>query len=772
MRDVERGPHQRQGQGRDEAKKVSVSAKTVDLQFSWKAPTGTEKEAPIQWLDESLGIQNHSIAVALSADQDEELEDGASKPKTGPLWEELSDHEKLQVIAQRMKQGLEIVCKHSVAAGGTGRAVVPPADTESVLDPPCCAATKAMDPKLLEGPLPINTLNLKAMAEDLRTFYDAGLVGALARGIVVGYLGPRDSVIDQDNLPSAGTAEGRVAVERLLAKDIAGLPTPGPNPQSVPNIVHVGTTADEARAALHQRYPNVITGEWLQTHPIGVVLPRLGYKTKARVVDDMSYRGEGVNEFVFHVALPCLRMITHETIVASYRRLRAKHPEAAIKAYLIDIKSYFKNMATSIEDWPLATFKVTNEKGNSDYYVRTKCGFGARCYPAMSSRISAALVYTLSVKDGVGNAFMFIDDLGVLAADIGDELEVIEAKVLARLARWNLPLAIEKIQPWAEVRRILGIQYDFRLGNPMQSVPKDRQDRMLMYLRAIKPGTRIGVKQITSLYHSLLSILRIAVQGRHYLSEMSRLCSYARRQQKSFFPTSDLIIEVDWWTDCLKANQGVPLASSLDEPPVIKEDVALRGSGGHEGATDASGSGVGGVFGNEYFVWDWNPTELKVIGNLSEAAATVELRAHKITIAAMEFHALLAGVAIWGPNKWQGRHLELRCDNQLVCHVIETGRVRSSVVLARYLRLWHDLLHTHRMTATVTYISTHDNTLPDVLSRAGSGEEFRKLTGGTMTRVYPPQDFRGLLLSISKASSLREATLIPRRRAGRVAITG
>ena len=737
---------------------------SVELNFKWKEDARPDVDTA--WLDESIGIQQHSLLVEC-AELAEPVDavSGPPRPRTGPLWEELDDDQKIRIVHQRMKQGLEISCEHSVERGGTGRAVVPAADTTSVLNPPCCAHTLPMRSELLQGPLPVQTLNLQAMQEDLEGFYDAGLIGALARGIVVGYIGEREGVTVPENLPSVMMQEGKVAVAKLMAKDQTGLPA-ADGRGDVPNIEFLGNTEEEARNELKQRYPNIISGEWLHTHAIGVVMPREGYNTKPRCVDDMTHRGVGVNTLVFHVALPALRMVTHDGIVTSYRTLRREHPGHQVKVMLADIKSYFKNMCVAIEDLPLATFKLTNEEGVDEFWVRTKCGFGARFYPAMSSRISGALVRTLAVRDGVLHVHMFIDDVIVLAVDRGDELAEIERKVLARLKRWNLPLSLEKLQRWATVRRVLGILYDFDPDHPTQALPVDRQERLLSLLRKIKQGKPFSVKAVTSTYHCLLSVRRIAVQGQHYLSEFSRLHSLARRSMRPVHATEDLVIEADWWIDVLVRNAGVPLSSSLDEPEMIKEDISLRGLGGKEGATDASGIGVGGVFGREYFSFDWNERELKEIGNLSAAAETAELRAFKITIACMEFHALLLGLAIWGPTKWAGRHLELRCDNQLVVHIIASGRVRSSVVLARYLRLWHDLLHEYRVTATVTYISTHENTLPDLLSRGARGE-FDVLTNNSFVRVYPPQGFRDLLHSISKPSSLRAATLIRRRRSGR-----
>ena len=740
----------------------------VDMNFRWlPGKDGDESTTPkTVWLDEHVGVSEHAMSATLvEVDTSRRAPgEGPPPPKTGPLWEELSDHQKLLVVHQRMKQGLVITCDHAVAKGGTGRAIVPAANPESVLNPPCCAHTLPMEDELLEGNLPVQTLDLLAMKDDLREFYDQGLIGALARGIVVGYLGERDGVTVNENLPSVHTPEGKAAVEKLVQKDLAGLPDP--KGRQVPNIEFLGNSEEEARAELHQRFPNIITGEWLHVHSIGVVLPKEGYNTKPRVVDDMSYRDLGVNAQVFHVALPSLRMVTLDGIVRSYRQLRKKNPGVQIKVLLADVKSYFKNMCLAFEDFPLATFKVSDEAGNDSYYVRTKCGFGARVYPAMSSRISGALIHCLVVKDGIMNVHMFIDDIIVLAADKGGELAEIERKVLARLARWNLPLSIEKLMPWATVRRVLGVLYDFNIDNPTQAIPVDRQERLLSMLRKLKVGKMVGVKAITSLYHSLLSVRRIAVQGQHYLSEMSRLHSTARRTMAPVRATGDLVLEADWWIDVLLDNQGVPLSTSLDEPERVLEDVGLRGSGGCAGATDASGIGVGGVFAKEYFSFDWNQKELREIGNLSTASATAEVKAHKITIACLEFHALLLGLAIWGPSHWKGRHVDLRCDNKLVVHCITTGKVKSSVVLARYLRLWHDLLHEYRVTASVTYISTHDNTLPDMLSR-GAQEEFQVLTRGTFTRVFPPQGFRDLLHAISKPSSLRAATLIRRRRAGR-----
>lgn len=142
--------------------------------------------------------------------------------------------------------------------------------------------------------------------------------------------------------------------------------------------------------------------------------------------------------------------------------------------------------------------------------------------------------------------------------------------------------------------------------------------------------------------------------------------------------------------------------------------------------TDASQTGFGAVFGNDFFLGTW------AIPNVSlhpwvhsphwAPPPTHDVMDSNINV--LEFWPVIWAVVRWG-HLWRGRKIVLYTDNNQVLVALNTNRSRNTVIMG-WLReiFWSSFVHNFFIVAK--RISSKDNILPDCLSRF-SNDSARRL---------------------------------------------
>ena len=108
-----------------------------------------------------------------------------------------------------------------------------------------------------------------------------------------------------------------------------------------------------------------------------------------------------------------------------------------------------------------------------------------------------------------------------------------------------------------------------------------------------------------------------------------------------------------------------------------------------------------------------------------------------------ELYAIVVAVDTCG-SKLTSKQLLIHCDNMAVCHILKSGTSKNIQIMTQVRLLFYYCAQYNCVNCVCSseYISTHDNTLADSLSRLQLSK-FRTLAPGantTMTVPYPVYD--------------------------------
>ena len=718
------------------------------------------------------------------------------RPRLGPDWHEITPELQQRILSEREKMGWLLSCKHKAVVNGkfSGRPVIHKATSEGLqrMREDCCARTIGPTPAFLEqlkrdGHLPRHVLNVDSFAKAIveHDWPDKGLLTRVCAGIATMYCGPRAGAVEGVDLyvnNKSTMIEGSVAQAKLkaaFAKDHKGVPAY--NGQMLPHLIRLGSTVDEALETLWRIAPS-LQGEtpWMRICSLSVL--ELPYR-KPRVLDDMSMGDKGVNHETPGVSLAKLYMTTHDDHVRILKELQKSGKRVFMKT--VDASQYFRCMRTCQKDWP--TVCVRDEDGV--IYCREGCGFGGRAPPAASGSITLLMVQIL-ISKGL-RVTAFCDDYCFYLLE-GESEEEANRIIADAFAEMGIPIQAEKDTEWSVRQTWLGFIYDTEACT--RCLSQNRCDRYAHYLEEllalILSGKKITEDDVGSIYHSLLSARFVVHGAKPLLFELRKLHRKINRQLQQqkrhreakashrirrnrgargsydgVLPWADLKLEVEYWLALVRGNWGVPLLTGYrdrdEEPRVLTF------------ATDASGTGGGGVFGLEYFHMVWNEEELERIQHWGrKVVVTDDISQEDFTIAVLEFWALLCGASLWF-ERLRGRRVTIEVDNKCVEAWGNRGWPKSeNSILGILGREWHRLCLVHDVDALLIYVTSELNEKPDALSRQ-EWDRFETLTQGLdMVRVFPCDLYQGSFLRLSNDWNAKGQLSTPQLASGLAAARG
>ena len=719
------------------------------------------------------------------------------RPRKGPAWGEIPEDKQILIYDVQRRNAATISCIHRSEIGGRfgGRMIVPPATRAGLEALTCCSYTQGMSSatRLLVAPLgsvpPTQTLNLleiRRQVEDVaRTggpeWHDPGLWDMLETGIHMGFTGERRNIIVFPVNDKIRQEPGRSLVDKATKKDLAGLNDPLGN--LVPNIVDLGSTAEEAVASLRGRFPQLCEFDaWLLCFAVGVVPESIG--RKARIVDDQSRGDEplSLNNNTHAYATPRLQLGGSEHFQNELRAMIKDARGRKILVCLADFKSWFRQCKLAGYDAPLNVYRcpITN-----DFMLRLGSGFGAKTLPACTSRLTVAIAFLLIYRDQL-RAHLYIDDCALLAYE-GEPLLQMWNTMLATFESCNIHISDDKLVYWSEYVDFLGISYD--IPARIIRVTPSRRERMLLIYQTILdtgPGGRVRSKILSSAFHSTLSVDRIVDGSRAFLQELGRLLRHAVRMENNpnisnfagIRVTALLRLEIEWWQTLLTDNDGDALVGALCKREAVPSKFPITV------ATDASTHGVGGVYecpltGDvAYFEHTFDADELAALGDVCRSRVGEDEDADKITIAALElwtvvtaadmFHPELAGVRGEGPRL----HTWLQ-DNDNVVHWVNSEWSKApNPFVAMLLRHLAYIERRHNFRIVCQWVASADNVAPDALSRQNFAL-FKLLTSDSPCAPRQvPIKYREMLQQRSSTFSKWAGTTTPRSLAAAVSDAG
>ena len=189
------------------------------------------------------------------------------------------------------------------------------------------------------------------------------------------------------------------------------------------------------------------------------------------------------------------------------------------------------------------------------------------------------------------------------------------------------------------------------------------------------------------------------------------LCKYGRAHRQ--IPLRSASLDLKVWQQALRSAVRDPSIvtfswSSLLEQP--QHSAAL--------ATDASGTGGGGMRGTQAAVrWSWTEEELEASkGEASSSSA-------RYFINVLELYAFVAALTLWA-HELSGHVVLCHVDNQVA--IVWARKWKSRSAPARMLLQWAALVcYRHKITLDLEYITSEDNTGPDLLSRPETTENLQ-----------------------------------------------
>ena len=694
------------------------------------------------------------------------------RPRKGTAWCDLT-----RVIQERVKEAVEnnaavIECQHRLVLGGRcgGRLIVPEATWEGLQGRTCCSTSRAMGraAKLRVDPPgarhPKTVLNIEQMRADIDEvnargglqFTDLGLWDSLAYGIEVGFVGERQGVLVFPVSQGTLRDPGATLVKAAIQKDLTGLPDV--QGVLVPNTVRLGSTPEEAMATLWERFPQLQPEpKWLLAFAVGAVPASLG--RSARLVDDMSRGPEpaSCNNNTPPAATPLLRLGGGKHFKREVLRLRRARPGVRLLFAKADFSSWFRQSKAQGRSAPVNVF---TDPATGILMLREGAGFGARTYPASTSRVTVCIAFYLIVGLGL-RVQLYIDDV-ILIAYEDENLRGQWDMLLGLFKQWNVKVSQGKCIYFQLTVDWLGVHYDVPRG--LVRVTDARRERMLLICDKVYKDTFLTIKLLQSFYHSILSVLSMVEGSKACLQETARLLKVGTALEKSnvskgvvfrgMRPTALLQMEVVFWAQLLRLNDGAALQGNF-----VKKQ-ALRGNFAMVGATDASTTGVGGVFTDPedpetltYYHHEFTETELLNIGKVCLNKVDVEdqdawtigvLELWTLVMFVEMFFARLSGRCGEPPAVWN----ILNDNANTVAWVNAMWSKAPNGLVALLLRQLAFLELAGNFRLVVTWVASRENTCADALSRQDYNW-FKRLTSAipNLVRRQVPDKYLKMLLA-------------------------
>jgi hypothetical protein len=199
-----------------------------------------------------------------------------------------------------------------------------------------------------------------------------------------------------------------------------------------------------------------------------------------------------------------------------------------------------------------------------------------------------------------------------------------------------------------------------------------------------KSGTK---REMLSLIGKLVFLSRVIRPGRIFMRRLITLATKAKKLHHRVNLTLEARGDIVWWTKS---------ASRWNGSSVFYEDL-WTSSIDLELYTDASGVGIGAVFGRRWL------------------SASFDIDQSLRSIAWRELYAVLVACATWG-RFFTGMRVLIFCDNLSVVSIVNSGASRCPLVM-RLVRALFDVCVFHDFDVRLRHVPGVDNIAADRLSR-------------------------------------------------------
>ena len=400
--------------------------------------------------------------------------------------------------------------------------------------------------------------------------------------------------------------------------------------------------------------------------------------SERRVIMDLSWPphfsvndGIGKDQFMgFRVTL------TFPTIDCMAKRISEIGCEAMM--FKIDFSRYFRQLPIDPFDYSLLSFSWAEK-----VYVNVMAPMGLRSAPFFAQKVSDAIAH---VHKSMGYyIFNYIDDF--LGAEhrkcIWDSFRLFQRTI----EDIGVEASREKtVEPTSRINCV-GTLVDAE--NMTISVILTRLEELHRELESWMGRVWTTEKEVQRLAGKLQFVCICVRPGRVF---MSRILMFLRQMQgKRCEVTKELKQDIMWWLKYLPQFNGTNILWMLQ---ITEPD--------SEVASDACMVGMGAVCGNEYVKCEF-PGKIR----------------KECTIAHLEMWAIIVMLKTWG-RQLTGKYILIRCDNDAVCKVLNSGRARDEMLQSLMREIVY-IAALYKFEYRTLHLVGKCNLLPDLLSRWHEG---------------------------------------------------
>ena len=372
-----------------------------------------------------------------------------------------------------------------------------------------------------------------------------------------------------------------------------------------------------------------------------------------------------------------------------------------------DIKHAFRLCPVRSADWHLLCFKWEGH-----FYVDVVLPFGCRSSPFIFNTFADALQWICVQVGGLTAILHYLDDFFFTRASASLCQHSLDT-FIGICGQLHVPLAPEKIVHPTRVIQYLGIIIDSQRREIR--LPDDKMDRLMEALPKWHDKRKCTKRELLSLIGVLSFACRVVKPGRIFLRRLIDLATQAQTLNRHLDLNAEARADIAWWMAFLPDWNGRAL---FQAPPVSADSMRF--------ATDASGLGLGAVFGKK-----WPP----------------QLANFHINI--KELFAIVAAVHAWA-DQWRDLQLVTSTDNMAIVQVWLSGTCKSPPIMALVRRFFFFLAR-RNLNLTLTHIPGKLNIDADLCSRL----QVQKFLHGWEPRTTLAEETWGWLSGYGGACSKR-----------------
>ena len=523
------------------------------------------------------------------------------------------------------------------------------------------------------NPLPLGVqnkhVNILRFKEFLADHPDQGLVDSIVSGFELGFdIGFRGVLKDTYTKNNRSALNHRQGVTEAINKELARGHTAGPFDHPPFPINHIS--------------------------PLGAVPKPDG---SIRLIMDLSQPvGASVNDFIDKEEFPC----KYTPFDEATRLVRQVGRGCLLTK--VDINHAYRLLPVRPDDWPLLVYQWEGQ-----YCVDLKLPFGLRSSASIFTDFADLICWIANNKFDL-LVIHYSDDY--LMFSVPDMRLAVQSKatLLNMFHYLNIPVAEQKLLGPATSLPYLGIQIDTM--SMTVAVPEDKLSAILDMLPKWC-GRRTATKQqLLSLIGKLHHISLVVTPGRLFLRRLITLSTTVKHNHHHINMNSEAREDIHWWCEWLPTWNSSSIIPQTRH--ILSSDICLF--------TDASGKGLGAVYGEEWIQAAWDD---------DFAAKDVDFQ---------EGFAIVAAACTWG-SRWAGSRVIFVTDNKPITQIWDTGTTPTPNIMALVRKLFLIAVQ-HQFSVAFKHIRGYHNSVADAISRFQM-QKFRHLHPRADTQPTPiPQD--------------------------------